>query len=427
MQLPTWQRREVIEDLLDLQIFTGMNAVAKERQQDNEKNLELDLSQRRLDETALSGLLEQKKMLETNRERVVADLRRKLQEVLDEMRVAMAENVERARKIRDMEAEIADVSNMTKDMDTLLSIRHKLEANLSLLDKEVKFFENNVSCPTCKREIDFVFRGNALTERANKTIEIKEGLTALIEKYGEMKTAVDDNKKAREAVSALKVKSQLTQTRIDTMKKQAKYIADEIEKDSVHDDGVIDDRIDAIRDRVLQTSARLRQTESNREIMNAIVYVLRDEGIKSQIVSRYVPIINEAINKYLAEFELFADFTLDENFNETIRSRHRDNFSYESFSEGEKARLDLAILFAWREVARHRNSISTNLLIMDEVFDGSLDAEGSELLMKLINQVSDSTNVLVISHKVDALCDRFKRVVRFAKVKNFSVIGGRED
>jgi DNA repair exonuclease SbcCD ATPase subunit len=299
-----------------------------------------------------------------------------------------------------------------------------VEVKQLALYEEIEFFEKHCVCPTCHQDIEETFRANTIESKRRVVVEIENNNYRLDRRYDSLKQKLNEARERREAVTDLKVKAQLVRTRLDSLKKQGIELKEEIRKKvDVHFVGAIAEvqNLETVLDGCVKTIHGL-QVKS--DINDAVAYLLKDTGIKAKIIRQYIPVMNTLINKYLAHFELFAEFEIDEHFNETIRSRHRDAFSYESFSEGEKARLDLAILFAWRDVAKLRNSMSTNLLIMDEVFDGSLDADGSEFLLKLIRNLAENSSIVVISHKIDALSDRFSRIVRFEKYKNFSKVVG---
>ena len=292
------------------------------------------------------------------------------------------------------------------------------------IDKEVKFFHDHDNCPTCKQGIDHDFKQQTIDKRSLKVEEINEALTKLGEEYTKLEARI----KEIDAVNAEihELNSKISDNFRD-IKFNNDYIAnlrseiEELEKEHASDTSNLDELRELKKD--LQEGKELKEKLAfERQLHDVASYVLKDTGIKTKIIKQYVPIMNKLINKYLAAMDFFVQFELDEKFNETIRSRFRDDFSYASFSEGEKMRIDLSLMFTWRAIAKLRNSASTNLLIMDEVFDSSLDAGGTEEFMKILESLTQDTNTFVISHKGDQLYDKFHSVIRFEKHSNFSRI-----
>ena len=305
-------------------------------------------------------------------------------------------------------------------MDKLRNLKHKIEAKLSILNTEVSFFHDNDNCPTCQQEIDQTFKCEAIDTRKTNIEEIKEGLNKLSAEYdkvdAEVRVMLDINNQVRQKM----VDSNILTTKINSLTSYIKQTQKEIDSIQKTVEEKEDTKINDIESELETVKEKHIKLTEEKHILNAASVLLKDGGIKSKIIKQYIPVINKLINKYLSSMEFMCQFELDENFNETIKSRYRDEFSYSSFSEGEKMRIDLAILFTWRAVSKLRNSINTNILIMDEVFDSSLDTNGTEEFMKILNSLTFDTNTFIISHKSDQLYDKFERVIKFEKHKNFS-------
>jgi DNA repair exonuclease SbcCD ATPase subunit len=421
MQLATGQRREIIEDLLDLQVFTSMNLVLREKLQDNTSNIYETSKAKILLEERIKLLRQHNAAVLQSRDAIIAEKRSLIEDVDTQFDKLENERMSLLKKSLAIDESITD-DGISDRISELVGIRHKIEANAARIKKDIKFFETNDVCPTCSQDIGSDFKASSITSRTSKISEIEsaldklearhETLSATLKKFSELRS--ESAKLIADAMS-LGIKQNELLSRKKIFEADLVELTKPLQADR-------SDELETIELELIQTSEKLSELESQRDLLSAAALLLKDGGVKAKIIRQYIPVMNKLINKYLNEFELFAEFELDENFNETIRSRHRDVFSYSSFSEGEKARIDLAILFAWRDISRLRNSVNTNLLIMDEVFDGSLDGEGSEYLMRLVSKLSQESNVIVISHKVDMMNEKFESVLKFGKVKNFSSI-----
>lgn len=423
MQLKRPVRREVTEDLLDIQIFTTMNLLLKEKVTGNKDSLiEIDAyidSTKKLIEVEKQRNLEQKQ----NAEEIIAERQTKIGEYDTLLRRGELE-------IRGLESEVHELRKQIKT-ETTVKARHKkmqelylqLQAREVHLTAHVRFFEENDECPTCNQDIP----ENLKTKAADKTEELQQVHEANQDLYEQIKE-IEDQREHFEQIREQIVKYEGT---IREMLGKITFWAS-LKKDVQADIEKIKQRtkkIESASSILANAERELLEYETSREelihsrAVNEMAGVLlKDNGIKTKIVRQYIPIINKLVNKYLASMDFFVNFELDENFQEKIKSRFRDEFTYESFSEGEKARLDLALLFTWRAIAKMRNSASTNLLILDEVFDGSLDVQGTEELLRILDTLTTGNNVFVITHKTDAFIDKFERVIRFEKHKNFSRI-----
>ena len=421
MQLPAAQRRSIIEDLLDLQVFTTMNTLLKEKVQDNANQLQVNDNERKIVEAKIKMVKEHLKELQSKNEQFVREKMQAVKDVeskIDETTTSRIDLIEQATALRQ---EAGNVDSIKKRLDKLKDLRSQMEVKTKLLASEVEFFNNHDNCPTCKQSISTDFSCEIVDKRNTEISEISAGLEKLVATYNdnsvklkellEIESQADDllNKASHEALKIKLLNEQLS-TLLRELK-EAKKTAKETSDVKVVD---LENELS-----VLSNSYNLLQDD--KQVLFAASLLLKDGGIKTRIVNQYIPVINKLINKYLSEFDLFVEFNLDEQFNEVIKSRYRDQFSYASFSEGEKQKIDLAILFTWRAVAKLRNSLSTNLLILDEVFDSSLDGQSADDLLKILQNISKDSNVFIISHR-DTLHDKFENTIKFVKTKSFSRI-----
>jgi len=422
MQLPAAHRREIIEDLLDIQIFTKMNVLLKERITQNKTDLQdikyqIDLTTDRI----ASANKHNDSILKMKR----ADAEKtqsRIQELTEDNNVLLEEVKEMEIAIGELKKSIGDEKAVNKKYMELVRLDKNLRSKIKEIAKELQFYKDHDDCPICKQGIAHDHKANIVSEKIIKQDDIEKGLEKMeteIELVETRKTEIGE------------VHNRINQHGFDMSAKNATYASNqrnvlslqaELADTQKQAESIDNSTIEALHTELEGFNNDHRDLTIDRETMGVVANILKDGGIKTQIIRQYVPIINKLINKYLAEMDFFVQFELDEQFNETIRSRFRDEFSYESFSEGEKMRIDLALLFTWRAVSKLRNSVSTNLLIMDEVFDGSLDANGTEEFMKILTDITGDSNVFVISHKTDQLIDKFENTLRFEKVKNFSRI-----
>jgi len=424
MQLPAAQRREVIEDLLDIQVFTTMNTLLKGKVSSNQD----DLKQAKYD----SDLVDEKINIQNS---YIDSLKKDVQNKVDENNVKIEQteaeidmcNDDLTIKGKTIEEKIQQTTNLdklTKRMEKSVILKEKTIDKLSKLDKEIKFFHDNDDCPTCKQGIPHEFKAESITTKQTQVFEIQENLKLLDEDYNNTVTEITRINKIQKEIQTIQQEITKLQTEITSKKKFIDYLQTEI-------DGLETNtaNVDAEKQKLKELQKQKTEAEDKKqklleeyEILQAASALLKDGGIKTRILRQYMPIINKLINKYLAAMDFFVQFEIDEQFNETIRSRFRDEFSYNSFSEGEKMRINLAVLFTWRAIAKMRNSAATNLLIMDEVFDSSLDSSGTDEFLKIIQTLTADTNTFIISHKTDQLFDKFHNVIKFEKTKNFSRI-----
>jgi DNA repair exonuclease SbcCD ATPase subunit len=422
MQLSGSARREIIEDLLDLQIFTTMNSLLKDKVLINTDQVNSSVAEKKLIESKIALAKEHLIEIQNNNEQLIKDKKDRIEETNKQINILNDRYWEHENKRKDLVESIGDQESLTKKVNKLSSLKHQIEAKRAIIEKDIKFFEKHENCPTCTQSISAEFREITVHSKHNEIETIDSGLDQLIKQYEETNARLNEIMDIQAEINNQRMEINSVKTKTTSL---IEY-RDELEKDigslkkkeKTEDDSKIGEYEKNLKNIEKQYNDHIEE----RSILNAAGLLLKDGGIKSKIVKQYIPVINRLINKYLSSMEFMCQFELDENFNETIKSRYRDEFSYASFSEGEKMRINLAILFTWRAVAKLRNSINTNLLIMDEVFDSSLDANGTEEFLKIIKSLTFETNTFIISHKGDQLFDKFEKVLKFEKHKNFSRI-----
>ena len=421
MQLPNNARREVIEDLLDINIFTKMNIVLKEkisklRELLTNTNYEIDLIREKIkmQEKYIGDL----KNLDA--ENLAKNLSR-IHEIQAQINTLLDENTETndfVSKNLDRSKKDAEKLNVTKNK--LNTYQTQIESNIKTLVRDAKFYEENDNCPTCAQVLDVVFKEEklkAVKVKAQVLLQGKEELLQEMKKVTIDLSAVTD---LLESYSKMHNKIFSNNITINSLQNQIRRLEEESAKTMNTDISSAEGNLHDLNNKSNELHNCRAGYYEEGTYNQAISEMLKDTGIKTKVIRQYLPVMNKLINGYLQVLDFFVSFNLDEAFDETIRSRHRDDFSYASFSEGEKQRIDLALLFTWRQIARMKNSISTNLLILDETFDSSMDADGVENLIKILKTLEDNTNVFIISHKTDALDGKFTAKLEFYKEKNFS-------
>jgi DNA repair exonuclease SbcCD ATPase subunit len=421
MQLSAAHRREVIEDLLDIKIFSSMNMVIKEKiRQAKEEIKVLDLKKQSLAEK-LKMQQEFIEELENRGKDNISNNKRKISDLDKEIEQYMNENSSAEEPLLEYIGEQDKLVGYADKLRKLGNLKGKISQKVSTITKEHKFFTENTVCPTCTQEIDDDFRINKIKDAQNKAKELQSG-------YKELEEAIKEEEERERQFTALsKEISKLTNgisqnnIKINGLQRQIRNLEHEIQTvtEQLENRNSEHEKLETFKENLKTTYDELA---SKKDLINYYDFsysLLKDGGVKSKIIKKYLPLINQQVNRYLQMMDFYINFTLDEEFNETVQSPIHEDFSYASFSEGEKMRIDLSLLFTWREVARFKNSVNTNLLIMDEVFDSSLDGFGTEEFLKIIRYVIKDANIFVISHKT-GLEDRFESVIKFEKVKGFS-------
>lgn len=421
MQLPAGQRREIIEDLLDLQIFTVMNSLLKDKVLVNSGSISDSLNQKKLVDSKIELTKQHlQEMSENNlktiqeKEKLIAETEKKVKEVGKKFK-KIEKDIEKIR------AQADDEDTVSKKINKISKLRHQIEAKVALLNSDLEFFHNHENCPTCKQQIAEEFRLKTIEEKNAQKKETEDGLNLLMLEFETANNRLNQIMHLLSDIQNLEMQKIECKTTANSLIKYSRSLEEEIEKLKEASNNTSDDKIADFQEEMKDIEKQYNLLIEERNVLTAAGILLKDGGIKSKIVKQYIPVINKLINKYLSSMDFFVSFELDEQFNETIRSRYRDDFTYASFSEGEKQKIDLALLFTWRAVAKLRNSINTNLLIMDEVFDSSLDMNAVDYLMNIIRDVSKDNNIIIISHK-EHLNEKFNNVLKFTKIKNFSQI-----
>lgn len=423
MQLSAADRRDIIEDLLDIQIFSTMNSLLKDRTQENKESL---ATNKQLTEVkAATFNLQQAHInkLKSNDDGLIKKYNEDIEkhntniELVNESTSLLLSECEKITK------EVSDKFEIESKLKKITKIESQIESNVSKFRKDLSFFHQNDDCPTCRQKIEKGFKTEQITTLESKISESEEGLkkleTTLTEQQDRLNIIVNKQHQLQNLQMSIATNNTtVTETNkfITNIRKQI----DALKKDNSSME-IENEKLDAMRSELNEYEKERKKFLDERTYLDAAALLLKDGGIKTKIVKQYLPIINKLVNKYLASFDFFVNFNLDESFKETIKSRHRDEFSYASFSEGEKQRIDMALMLTWRAVAKLKNSANTNLLILDEVFDSSLDTNGTEYLMSILQMLED-VNLFVISHKGDILQDKFRSVLKFQKINNFSRI-----
>ena len=421
MQLSAANRREVIEDLLDIRIFSSMNSLMKEKIRSVKEEIKvLTLKKESLiDKVQMQeNFIEE---LETRGKENIKQKESKIQGLLNEENDLMNACEGMNEELVSLEKSLEKYSGATEKLRTLGNLKGKISNKVSTITKEHKFFTQNTVCPTCDQAIEETFRINRIKDAQDKAKELQSG-------YQELEQAINkEEERERQFLSLSKEITSLTHgisqnnTKISGCQRQIRDLESEIQRvtDQLANRTAENEKLDTFRENLSTVYKDLSNFKDTINYYEFSYSLLKDGGVKSKIIKKYLPLINQQVNRYLQMMDFYINFTLDEEFSETVQSPIHENFSYSSFSEGEKMRIDLALLFTWREVARMKNSVNTNLLIMDEVFDSSLDGFGTEEFLKIIKYVVKDANIFVISHK-ESLHDRFDNVIKFDKIKGFS-------
>ena len=420
MQLKSRHRREVVEEILDIQIFSLMNMLLKQKLKNNAEEIR--------DVEYKSSLTEEKIDLQDN---YIDEMKKNKNKSLKEKTILFASNQEeihkRQNKISEFENTNIALLKQISDSDSIKSKYQKLQSIKSTLNEKhrahsstINFFETNEDCPTCQQHISELFKTDIIKTKVKETDKISKGLSELkdeLEKYKERQKEIVN---IADGIREHEVQIAKDNESILQLEKFNSTLQAEIDQLQHADVNKTDyEKLGELKSSLINLREQKSKLIEDKTYSETAKNMLQDTGIKTKIIKQYLPIMNKLINTYLTSMEFYVNFTLDENFEETIKSRHRDDFSYSSFSEGEKMRIDLALLFTWRAVAKMKNSANTNLLILDEIFDSSLDGTGTDEFLKILNTLGDE-NVFVISHKQDALADKFRSTVKFSKIKNFS-------
>ena len=424
MQLSANDRRAVIEDLLDIQIFTAMSNVVKNRLQMNKEGLEKN-------RVLLTSKNENKSYIE----RTLTSLRANNKEKLTELEAKKAELEERlatekqgvvnrqAMLDKALENDL-DLSPLKSKHSKLVGFKAKMENNVERFKKDNTFLETNDTCPTCHQGIDEYFKKETIVHNNDKIAEISNGLNKVEEQINSVLSEIEHIDEVLQNINKIKLDLSSAKATYNNTANNLRQIVEQIESFSTSDKTTQESerQLQVVQHDISTLEEEKKALLDDRQYVDLATTLLKDGGIKTRIIKQYLPIINKHINKYLAKLGFFVNFNINESFEETIKSRHRDEFSYNNFSEGEKLRIDLAILLTWRQIAKLKNSVNVNILVFDEILDRAMDATGIDEFIRIMWDMGhEGTNIFVISHK-DTMIDRFQRTLKFEKVKNFSVL-----
>ena len=421
MQLPAQHRRDVIEDLLDINVFSKMNSLLKEKTsvlRDKMKDLsfKLDVETNKIDtqKKYISDLKALNKTAKEQKDVQVDKLRKDLASL-------SKENAEISAEVENKQEPLEKELNALHDRkQVFVQYNAQFRQQMSQVVKESKFYEENENCPTCSQEITESVRNDKLQSSKEKAKELKDAMDEASIKSGEIEDSITQVSNDLNAIRTKQSTVNSNNQSIARIQNEIEYLEKELNQTG--DIETAKEELEAMQNIANEFNMSKFQLNEEYSYNNVMSEMLKDTGIKTKIIKQYIPVINKLVNQYLQILDFYVHFDLDESFTETIRSRHRDQFSYDSFSEGEKQRIDLALLFTWRMIAKMKNSISTNLLLLDETFDSSLDHDGVENLMKILHSLDENSNTFIISHKGDILDGKFKDKIEFVKEKNFSKI-----
>ena len=423
MQLSPADRRAVIEDLLDIQVFSAMNTIVKNRLQVNRESLELNrvaLTSKQENKSYIEKTL---RSLQVNNEEKIAELNAKKQQLEEKLKIEEAGVANRRAMLNKALERDLDLTPFKTKHTKLVTIKAKIENNRERTEKENTFYHDNDTCPTCKQAIDEDFKSNTYAANEKKIREFDDGLNKIAEQIDAVITEITHIEEVLKNIDGLKMDLASATASYKHISNSLDQVVSQIESFSVSDKTTQDSERQLVE--VKHDISELQKTKEalldERQYIDLAATLLKDGGIKTRIIKQYLPIINKHINKYLSKMGFFVNFNINESFEETIKSRYRDEFSYNNFSEGEKLRIDLSILLTWRQIAKMKNSVNVNIIVFDEILDRALDIQGIDEFLKIMWEMGSETNVFVISHK-DVMVDKFQRVLKFQKVKNFSTI-----
>ena len=424
MQLKQSDRRTIVEDLLDIQIFSSMNGILKS------KNSELknDMGTLEIEKSLYKQKIEVQedyiKRLKEDSQSVISQKEKEIKQFESNRKTATNTMVALNTEIGTLGQRMINENSVKKKSSEYEKVQSQIELKLHNAEKELSFYQTTSTCSTCKQVIDDEFKKERVIDISKNIDEKKDGLDKLQTEIDSLEKTLKEYREIGGSIVEKNKELVVIQSKIDSLGDNIERAQKEINtlKNKKKEDSSIEKELKTLKENLEQSLKDYSELCDRKKLHEYAHELLRDSGIKTKIIRQYVPIINKYVNKYLNELDFLINFSIDENFSETIQSQYRDEFSYSSFSEGEKMRIDLALLFTWRMVAKLKNSVNTNLLILDEVFDSSLDAEGTDSFLKIINTLDANTNVFVISHKGEILFDKFISTIKFAKEKQFSKI-----
>ena len=424
MQLRSHERRRLVEDLLDISIFSTMKDILKKRVQTltvekKENEHEINILEERI-----NGLHDQLNALRENREQKLKKFEDTVDETNTNINSLMEKINEKTENVVEKKSTIKDIDPQKDRLKQATELERKLSEKYNKARKDIEFYQTNDECPTCKQGLDEEHKQSHITDLDDKAVEFQHAMEQISETIHEARNRLEEIQIVQDEIETIQKEIGILQTEIVSNQKFIQKLQKEIEelRSETNGNGNVQEKIEDNEERLDILHVKKEDLVQQGHYFDIAQMLLQDQGVKQKIIKQYVPVMNKLINKYLASLEFYVGFELNEAFEETIKSRFRDEFKYDNFSQGEKMRIDLALLFTWRAVARMKNSVNTNLLILDEVFDSSLDSQGTDDFLKLLNTLTEKTNAFIISHKGETLYDKFNDVIRFEKYKNFSRI-----
>ena len=423
MKMRASYRRDVIEEILDIKVFASMNLLLRSKQQELTKDIttlrhSVDLIENKV------NLQEQHYNDLSKRDTDQISLKQKdIEKAQNDKRDYMFRIESLNKEITQNQLQIADKTKVSTKMTQLQKLEAKIDQNLKTHKKALKFFEENKNCPTCTQDIKEEFRQDKIDEERRAVVKLQDGYKQLLSEITKQEEKISNFDKVSERIRSIETNVAKLNTSIDELKRYSDRLEDEIEKLRIEDTSGLN-----IKEEIVRLKQELVKTKEDRDkvidekkYIDVLRQIVDDSGARAQIIKKYLPVMNKLINQYLQSMDFFVSFHLDEEFKETVRSRHMDTFNYNNFSEGEKMRIDLSLLFTWRSIAKMKNSVNTNLLILDEIFDSSLDGQGTDDFFKIVKGLTKE-NIYIISHKGDIMFDKFTNIIKFEKYQNFTRI-----
>lgn len=424
MQLTSYQRREVIEDILDIRIFSTMNQLLKEKSNETKASITRIENEVSVAKLAVEGQTTLINTLKTAKSEAIESLLSKVENNNSEIQRSESSVATTLTQITTLQSRVAKKSKVDNDIEEAKGWKTKLLSKVEQWNDEAEFFNENSVCPSCSQGIPHEHKETVLHDLNTKIDSENQRLTELEDIHNRLNADLSLMNNILSEITDLNISVSTYNANITMLNRMNKQLAEEIENHKADTHNVDEEKrkLKELAQNALEKIKTKTQLLEMRNLEDVASSLLKDTGIKTAIIREYLPIMNKLINKYLNAMDTYIHFELDESFNESIKSRHRDDFTYASFSEGEKMRIDLAILFTWRQIAKMKNSVNTNLLLLDEIFDSSLDTAGTDYFLNLMDQFGDKTNIFVISHKGDQLFDKFRSVIKFEKRNDFSII-----
>ena len=424
MQLPSAQRREVIEDILDIRVFSVMNNVLKERMQETKDEITATESALTMARERVENQQKTIKILLDNRKDAVAAVQKKIEDNDLSIQTTNQTIDVLVTDIGQLKQSIEDRTDVLSQIEKAKTLTNKKSSKITDLTTTIDFFKDNETCPQCEQGIPHEHKSRIIDQIQRDFEENQRHIDDLTAALGKLEERLEKINEIQNLITDKNIEVSTANQTVTMLNKLNRELQEEIDKTKSDTTNVDEEKakLKTMAEEAVSYVNRKTELSEQRQYQELASSLLRDTGIKTTIIREYLPVMNKLINKYLSAMDFYVHFELDETFTEKIKARYRDEFTYESFSEGEKMRIDLAILFTWRQIAKMKNSVNTNLLILDEIFDSSLDVAGTDYFLTLMNTFDDKTNVFVISHKGDQLFDKFRNVIKFEKQNDFSVI-----